>query len=260
MDNNMIKAETWIAVNHPSVEEWRAWYKGIFSRNYSGDLRSCDHETNTVELSRDGLFELLPQTMFFTGNELIGKEDSDIKLIEHVLKQRRERIKNVMLPLDSIYFNQSLAIETTVNNNLSDRTAILLKTLTGNDFSQEANPYIKKMAHVILQAAKVRGDYRFLCRMMTCILGFKTEYRLKTDRVRFIVNRPNLSQTALYSYIEELKPFFNFLEEWFVPFEMQCEFKVRDYERDDHIEGPNKLMLDYNATLGNKPRKQQTEL
>lgn len=260
MDNSMIKAETWVAVNHPSVEEWLAWYKGIFSRNYSGDLRSCDLEKNTVELSRDGLYEVLPQTMFFTGNELLGKDDNDFKWTEHVLKQRLERIKNVMLPIDSLYFNQSLALENTVNSNLDNRTDILLKTLTGNDFSQENNPYIKKMAPVILQAAKVRGDYRFLCRMMTCILGYKTDYKLKTNRVRFIVNRPNLSQTDLYSFIEELKPFFSFIEEWFVPFELQCEFKVRDYDRDDHMEGPNKLMLDYNATLGNKPRKQQTEL
>ena len=259
MDNGIIKAETWIAVNHPSVEEWLARYKGIFSRNYSGDFRSCDAETNTVELSRDGLYEILPNSLFFTGTELLNKDDEDFKWTERVLKQRMDRIKNVMLPFDSYYFNHSLALEKTLNGVIDDKTSLLLQTLTGIDFSKEANPYIRKMAPTILQAAKVRGNYRFLCQMMTCVLGYKTQYQLKPDRVRFIVNRPNLSHAAFLSYLEELKPFFLFVEEWFVPFEMQCEYKVRDYSRDNRFEGTNKLMLDYNATLGNQPHKQPME-
>ena len=259
MDNGIIKAETWITVNHPSVEEWLARYKGIFSRNYSGDFRSCDTENNTIELSRDGLYEILPNMLFFTGNELLGKDAADFKWTERVLIQRKERIKNVMMPFDSFYFNDSISLEKALNGVVDNKTLIVLETLTGIDFSKETNTYIRKMAPCILQAAKVRGDYRFLCRMMTCVLGYQTHYQLKTDRVRFIVNRPNLSHSAFLSYLEELKPFFQFVEEWFVPFEMQCEYKVRDYGRDNRFEGPNKLMLDYNATLGNHPRKKPME-
>ena len=258
MDNGIIKAETWIAVKHPSVEAWLARYKGIFSRNYSGDWRSCNPESFTVELSRDGLYEVLPNLLFFTGTELLGKDDADFQWTEKVLKQRRERIKDVMLPLDSRYFNDSLALEKTLNNVLDKKTALLLQSYTGIDFTKETNSYICKMAPMLLQAAHLRGDYRFLCRLMTCILGFKTDYVVRTDRVRFIVNRPDLNRAAFLAYLEELRPFFQFVEEWFVPFEMQCEYKVRDYTRDDRFEGNNKLMLDYNATLGNKPRKHPT--
>lgn len=259
MENGIIKAETWITVNHPSTEEWIAWYKGIFSRNYSGDFRSCDPENNTIELSRDGLYEILPNMLFFTGNELLGKDEADFKWTERVLKQRKERIKNVMMPFDSCYFNDSLFLEKTLNDVVSNKTLIVLQTLTGIDFSKEENPYIRRMAPALLQAAKVRGDYRFLCRMMTCVLGYKTDYRLYSDRVRFVVNRPDLGRYDFLSYLEELKPFFQFVEEWFVPFELQCEFKVRDYTRDDRFEGQNKLMLDYNATLGNQPHKHPME-
>ena len=255
MDNSIIKAETWITVNHPSVEEWQAQYKGIFSRNYSGDLRSCEAENNTIELSRDGLYEILPNMLFFTGNELLGKDAEDFKWTERVLKQRKERIKNVMMPLDSYYFNDSISLEKTLNDVIDKKTFILLQTLTGIDFSKEANPFIRKMAPAILQVAKLRGDYRFLCRMMTIVLGYKTCYQLNNNRVRFVVNRPNLSHDAFLSYLEELRPFFQFVEEWFVPFELQCEYKVRDYTRNSRFEGFNKLMLDYNATLGNQSHK-----
>ena len=255
MDSKGIKAETWIAVHYPSQKEWIVRHDGIFSRNYSGDLRLCKPEETTLELSRNGLYEILPNGLFFTGRELQGKDEEDIKWTERVLKQRRERIKTVLLPFDSSYFNHSLALENTLNETLAKGNGIVLKEFFGDDFVDERNPYIRKMVPMVAQAAKIRGDYHFLCKAFSLILGFKTEVRLIHDRVRFIINRPGLDKEAFLKYLDELKTFFQFVEEWFVPFEMQCEFKVRDYSRDDRFEGANKLMLDYNATLGNKPYK-----
>lgn len=256
MERNGIKAETWLAATHPSQREWVARTKGIFSRDYAEDLRSCDPEQSSVELSRDGLYEILPNGLFFKGTELQGVDPSDFAWTERVLKQRYERIKTALLPFDSSYFNHSLALEHQLNDTLAEKNDLLLQTLTGKDFSEEHNPYIRPMALMLLQAARIRGDYRFLSKYITLILGYKTDYKLTENRVRFIVNRPDLDRKAFLNYLDELEPFFRFVEEWFVPFELQCDFKVRDYERDDRIEGPNRLLLDYNATLGNKPRKQ----
>lgn len=259
MECNGIKAETWLAAIHPTQREWVARTKGIFSRDYAEDLRSCDPEQSSVELSRDGMYEILPNGLFFRGTELQGVDPSDFEWTEKVLKQRYERIKTALLPFDSSFFNHSLALEHQLNDSLAEKNDLLLQALTGKDFSEEHNPYIRQMALMLPQAARIRGDYRFLCKYITLILGYKTDYKLTENRVRFIVNRPDLNRTAFLDYLDELEPFFHFVEEWFVPFELQCDFKVRDYERDDHIEGHNKLLLDYNATLGNKPRK-QTEL
>ena len=259
MENKGIKAETWLAVHHPSQKEWVAQTQGVFSRNYSEDLRSCNQDEQSVELSRDGLFEILPHFIFFTGKELNAEEKSDFQWIDKVLHQRVKRIKTALLPFDSSYFNHSLALENQLNGTLADKTQVVLKDFLGVDLSEEQNPYILKMAPMVAQAAHIRGNYRILCKIISCILGFKTDFRIIHDRVRFIVNRPNLNKTALLSYLEELKPFFQFVEEWFVPFELQCEYKVRDYTREDRFEGPNKLMLDYNATLGNKPQKTSNE-
>ena len=253
MDSKGIKAETWIAVHFPFQKEWIVRQKGIFSRNYSGDLRLCKPEEKTLELSRNGMYQILPNGLFFTGRELQGKDDDDVKWTERVLKQRVERIKTVILPFDSFYFNQSLDLEKTVNENLGVGADIVLKEFFGDDFADERNPYIRKMAPMVAQAAQIRGDYRFLRKAISLALGYKTEVKMIGDRVRFIVNRPDLNKADFLKYLDELEPFFRFVEEWFVPFELRCEFKVRDYTRNDCFDGANKLMLDYNATLGNKP-------
>ena len=259
MGSNGIKAETWLAVHYPFKKEWIVRQKGIFSRNYADDLHLCDPDLNTVELSRDGLYEILPNALFFTGRELVGKDDTDFEWTEKILKQRLDRIKTVMLPFDSSFFNHSLALEKTVNETLSDKTALVLKTFFEDDFANDPNPYIRKMAPMLAQVAHIRGDYGILCKAISCVLGYKTNFKLLCNRVRFIVNRPHLDHTTFLLYLKELEPFFRFVEEWFVPFELQCEFKVRDYQRDDHFKGSNRLLLDYNATLGNKPHKTLNE-
>ena len=259
MERNGIKAETWIAAHHPSREEWIARQKGIFSRNYSEDLRSCNPDTANVELSRDGLYEILPNKLFFKGTELQGINQVDFEWTDRVLKQRVERIKTVFLPFDSSYFNHSLALEKKVNESLAEKTSLLLKTFVGEDFTSDRNPYIRLMAPMLLQAASLRGRYAVLSRIITCVLGYKTHYLKKGERIRFVVNRPNLDRNAFLNYLNELEPFFQWVEEWFIPLELRCEFKVRDYERDDRFAGPNKLLLDYNATLGNQLHKAVTE-
>lgn len=259
MENKEIKAETWLSVHHPSQKEWIARKQGVFIRNYSNDLHSCIVEEDTVELSRDGLYETLPHGVFFTGRELNVEKKSDFQWVDKVMHQRVKRIKTTFLPFDSSYFNHSLALENELNESLSDKTEIMLRDFFGLDLSNERNPYIRTIAPMIAQAARIRGDFRFLCKVISCILGFKTDVKVTRKKVRFIVNRPNLDKATLLQYLDELKPFFLFVEEWFIPFELQCEFKVRDYTRDDHFTGPNKLMLDYNATLGNKPEKTTNE-
>ena len=255
MESKNLKAETWLSVHYPSRKEWIARYKGIFSRNYSRDMRLCQPDENNVELSRDGLYEILPSALFFTGQELEAKKDDDFKWIDKVLRQRLDRIKTVFLPFDSVYFNHSLDLEKTINDTLYDKTRMLLRDIVGTDFSDNACPYVRAMAPFVLQAAKLRGDYRSLCGLMTCILGYKTEYQMKKNRVRFIVNRLDLDKTGFLAYFDELKPFFAFVEEWFVPFELRCEYKVRDYERGSCFSGSNKLLLDYNANMNHGHRQ-----
>ena len=257
MERNGIKAETWLAAHHPSQKEWIARKKGIFSRNYADDLRSCDLPFTSVELSRDGLYEILPDALFFKGNELSNAADFD--WVDKVLKQRLERIKTVLLPFDSSFFNHSLALEQELNSALAAKTHLLLQTFVDDDYTNESNPYIRKMAPLLIQAARLRGNYPVLCQIITCVLGYKTSYLKKGDRIRFVIHHPDLERRAFLKYLDELKPFFQWVEEWFVPFELQCEFKVRDYNRDDRFEGTNRLLLDYNATLGNQPHKTVTE-
>ena len=160
MERNGIKAETWVAAHHPHQKEWIARQKGIFSRNYADDLRSCDPQASSVELSRDGLYEVLPDALFFKGNELQGINQTDFEWVDRVLQQRRDRIKTVLLPFDSSYFNHSLALEREVNGTIAKKTELLLQTFVGDGFADESNPYIRKMAPMLLQAARLRETTR----------------------------------------------------------------------------------------------------
>lgn len=255
MERNDIKAETWITVHYPSQKEWIVKHKGIFSRNYSSDLRECNPEELTLELSRDGLYEILPNGMFSTGRELLNLDKEDHKWTDKVLQQRVERIKTAFMPFDSTYFNLSLALESQLNHTLVEKNEVILKDFLGVTIENDQNPYIRLMAPMVSHAAQIRGDYRFLCKLISIVVGFNTTFKRLHNRVRFTVHRPNLHHDSFLKFQKTLEPFFRFVEEWFVPFELQCEFKIRDYTRDNHFEGPNKLMLDYNATLGKTTSK-----
>ena len=64
-NNQELLAELLLSVYFPNVKSWNASYGSFFSRNYSGDLRSVHADTNTVTLSRNGLYDILPEKMFF---------------------------------------------------------------------------------------------------------------------------------------------------------------------------------------------------
>ena len=60
-----LKAEVLLSTYYPDVKEWDAQYGSFFSRNYSGDLRECHPDMRTIELSRNGIYDLLPEKLFF---------------------------------------------------------------------------------------------------------------------------------------------------------------------------------------------------
>ena len=66
-------AEQLLAVYYPDIKEWTANYGSFFSRNYGGDLKECDPNMKKVSLSRNGLYDILPEKMFFENIERDGR-------------------------------------------------------------------------------------------------------------------------------------------------------------------------------------------
>ncbi len=102
------KAETWLAVHYPEINNWMVNHAGYFYRNYTDDLKACDADQQAVTTSRNGIFDVLPERMFFSDAELrfLGNHNLSKKLEE--IYEERNRIKTFFMPFDSMLFNTSL--------------------------------------------------------------------------------------------------------------------------------------------------------
>ena len=101
-------AEQLLAVYYPNIKEWTAEYGSFFTRNYAGDLKECDPNAKKVSLSRNGIYDILPEKMFFDPNELKNKESRAFALRTAELYEEERNIQSYFLPFDSYFFNRSL--------------------------------------------------------------------------------------------------------------------------------------------------------
>jgi len=72
-----IKAETILSLKDLPDFLVQKENSGTFYRNYSPDLIEYDNFNNTVTLSRDGVYNLLPEGLFFKEDELNSKNFQD---------------------------------------------------------------------------------------------------------------------------------------------------------------------------------------
>lgn len=250
LENQELSAELLLSTFYQDVKEWNAVYGSFFSRNYSGDLKSVNSETNTVALSRNGLYDILPEKMFFDVEELRFRESRDFALRVSEIYEEEKNIKDYFLPLDSFFFNQSLRIHKVSGRMEDDRIAVLLKTLFDYDIEAETNPFIRLLAPLLLHVAELRADLNALSNILCEILGCQVDYSVNhQDDVLFVVNKPNLTSREYIAYMRLLKPLFDFVGFWFVPMEMDCHYKVKDHQQRFVLSFERPLVLDYNTQV-----------
>lgn len=249
-NNQELKAEVILATYFPDVQEWNANYGSFFSRNYSGDLRSCHAETETVSLSRNGLYDILPEKLFFDESELRFLESRNLAFKLSEVYEEEKNIKTYFLPFDSYFFNQSLRLHKIVNHMLDNKVKLLLKVLFDYDIDAEENPFVRMMAPLLLHVADIRADIDLISKILSEILGCKVEFRiLCPDKVLFIVNKLNLNSKEYASFMKDLKPLFNFVQYWFMPMETESDYRVKDFEQRLILSEERPLVLDYNTQL-----------
>ena len=247
---NELSAEQLLAVFYPDIKEWTADYGSFFSRNYSGDMTSCDPKAKRVSLSRNGIYDILPEKMFFDPNELRNKESRAFAQRVAELYEEERNIQNYFQPFDSYFFNRSLNVRMNAGRLLDDKTELLLKLLFDYDIRTEKNPYVRLLAPVLLQVTELRADFDRLSVMFAAIIGCDVDYRMPSqDRVLFTVHKPQLNSREYADFMLLLKPFFDFVQEWFVPMEMDCDYKVKDYRQPFVLSDERALVLDYNTHI-----------
>ncbi len=248
--SNELSAEFLLATCFGEVKEWSAAYASFFSRNYTGDLKSVNPDTKTVTLTRNGIYDILPEKMFFDVEELRFKESRDFAMRVGEIYEEQKNIKDYFRPFDSFFFNQSLNLHKSAAHLEDHRNAVLLKTLFDYDIEAETNPYVALLAPLLVHVAELRANFNALTNIFCEILGCQVEYSiLHQDEVMFVVNKPNLNSSEYKGYMGILKPFFDFVAYWFVPMEMDCHYKVKHRQQRFVLSDERPLVLDYNTQV-----------
>lgn len=250
LDIGDVRAETWLSCNFPEIDEWFVEHESYFSRNYNNDLRSCYPIRSSISTSRNGIYDVLPESLFFATNELMGKSDySFVNELEKMYEEKR-LIKAFFKPFDSLLFNKSLELEKTVNAIYESQCETLLSNFFGLDLENETNPYVRRLLPLVLYVSQIRLDFRLLSAIVANVIGCKVDFRMEDGfRIRFEIHKPGLDSQGYLRFSEELRPFFEFIKEWFVPVENDCYYKVKDYSKVFAVSETEPMVLDYDTHL-----------
>lgn len=242
-----IKAELLISALWDKIDEWTVSYDGTFNRNYAEDIVEADINMGEITLSRNGIYDVLPELIFFRTNDLSSLDSRDFKEQDDKLHLRKNHIIGFFKPFDSMLFNKSVQLEKLLNECEDDSLQSLLLHYFDYDITEEKNIFVKKFAPMMLFAARLRGDFRKLSAILSAVTDCFVTYFVKKRHVRFIIIKENLNSAEYKQFTSELKPLFDMVEEKFIPFDAQFDYRVKDYSHDFAFRGDFPLLLDYNT-------------
>lgn len=251
-----ISAEMLLGYLYPELEDkWVARHEGTFYRNYNDDALSVDTERAEVSLARDGFIKLLPEGLINTEDELKGKE---VKGRYASLKKRNHLLSEALLPVDTMNFRKKLKIERQVSELLDDKLNFILRYYFGIEVTEDTDPYVREAVYLLPYISKKRGDMAFVRELMKSVFGcpvLMTRGRYSgTDNtknwlpmVRYDLLIPDLDSDGYIQKSAEIKPFCNFLLEWFIPVDIMCRFGIR--QKAGSFGTDKGIILDYNVEI-----------
>jgi hypothetical protein len=219
------------------MEEVAVEMKGIFHRNYSPDLMSKPTDKEKIELSRDSIYHQLPENLFFT--------DDDLKHSE-IFKEKRKKRKLFFQPLDSEYFNLSLALEKEINS-ISEENIRNLIDSPNEDMEDSLLDNIS--------LSEIRGNERLITDIVKIILDIQKIELIKMEnpacpeciRKTFIIHIPKLTTKEYFQKNNQIAKLFGILKEYFLPFDIEYDFKIKDRQHKFILY--ENLILDYNTNI-----------
>ena len=228
---------------------------GVFTRNYDEDLIAIDDDSRkkTVRLSRDSLFHILPQGLFFKENILkdLSKQNASEKFkheAERILKEKR-KILSFFQPFDTAYFRLCFDFEKKMNETSENRLQILFNKLFDVFQLDSDNALIRKIIPLLPVASEIRGN-RYAMREVLQGVFFPSHveiYMQKKSKLTANVTVEKLTATQFRSLIKEAEAFSRFFYEWFIPVEMDFDLKIKD--KNERFVLGKTMILDYNTFL-----------
>jgi len=243
-----IAAETLLAL-WDDIPNLKVICESIFARNYSEDLNriDADHDSTTVYLTRDGIRHLLPEGLFFAENQLNeGKiRGNDFKSAYYKMKKQRKEVQAFFQPYDTELFKLTIEGERKLNNLFKTGNKIVLPEQP----ETSKNEYINKIIPLLPYASMLRGNFPLLIDLLKFVFEVeKIEVKeVKPLCSRFVIHKEGLSKEEYLYMNEEIKIFFDFFRHWFLPFEKEYDFKLKDTKHPFKFE--KSLILDYNTHL-----------
>jgi len=256
---SQIRAEVLLNYLYPEMEkEWMVQNKGTFFRNYNEDMLALYEDENKVVLARDGFLRLLPEGLLNSDDDLRGE---DVTKKYKDLEWRKELLNEAFSPFDTYIFRKKLTIERKMSEMLEQKLDYLLKTYYDVDLAAETNDLVKEAAVILPFVSRWRGDFQFVANLLGALMECEVEVstgrysHLDTTicwlpRVRYNLLIPGLTPEAYRERKETLEPLVHFIKEWFIPFDVWCEVKIKEHHP---VQGSREVLtLDYDTELNDK--------
>ena len=269
VDFEKIKAEALLSSSPGSIDNINIDFQGIFSRNYENDIINIIYDFESSEnktlfqLSRDSLFHLLPEGLFFKEDELrrIAKEKNEVKFkaeAERIIKEK-QKLLLFFQPFDKTYLRLRLELEKKLNEIAANKTQILIEKLFDIFNINAENLLIGKIMPLLPIASEIRGNQLIWKDILKCIF-FPAKIETRILKKRYSTGRSGrifksnihiekLSANEFRKLKKEVDVFAQFFHEWFLPVDMGYEIKVKD-TKEKFILGKT-MTLDYNTYLNN---------
>jgi len=265
--HDKIKAESFLTTLMESVSEANLEFNGVFSRNYVNDIISMEYEKVfdkmqlNIRLSRDSLFHILPEGLFFRENELRKvaqeKNEEKFKALEQKIIWEKQKLLSFFYPFDKTYFSLKFEMERKLNELAANRTSLLMDKLFAVFQIDEKNDLIRKLIPLLPLASEIRSNKVIWKGILKNIfypakIGIRISEKLNNDGikrriVKTTIHIEKLSNEEFMRLKKEVDIFARFFYEWFLPVDMGYEFKVKDV-RQPFVLGES-LTLDYNTQM-----------
>jgi len=262
-----IKAESYLTSFLASCLDVNIEPLGVFSRNYSEDVMlieygdDANHRLN-VQLSRDSVFNILPEGLFFEENKLrdIGKQNNAEKFREEeerIIKEKK-KIRLFFQPFDTVYFRLRFELEKSLNELSANRTQLIFDEIFDVFPLDTDNSLIHKIMPLLPLASEIRGNNHLLKDVLRGVFFpakvelFRQRKRKPSDsRVKNVLKInvfiEKLSAGEFRNMKEEADVFAQFLYDWFLPVDCDYEFKIKD--KSERFVLGKTMTLDYNTYL-----------
>lgn len=255
MSDNAL-GEMLIVNSSADLEGYVARYRGRFYNGYCCDLFKISEGEMALEFSRDGIMQILPESLFYDEQFLRNATDAEaLKSRISELAAKREQITIFFEAFDNILERSQLELQKSIDLIECDKEAFVLKEMFDIDINRIRNPHVHKLARLMFDSDKVKGNINLIPFFVRSILGSNITCRrvkrvvddvksIYYSELQFIIYIEGLSSEEYRQRMDEYDEFFWYLEQWFLPFDCSVDFCIKDTHQ-TFILG-EQMTLDYN--------------